>query len=58
MPNAIIFLPQRSKQMDLYELTDEQAQAVIEYVVQARDGLITKGEMANKIESLVGPMEA
>jgi len=44
--------------MDLYELTDEQAQAVIEYVVQARDGLITKGEMANKIESLVGPMEA
>jgi hypothetical protein len=39
--------------MDLYELTPEQAQRILPAVAQARDGLITKGEMADRIEDLV-----
>lgn len=37
---------------DVTGMTDEQCERSLEYVLQARDGLITKNEMANKIEAL------
>jgi hypothetical protein len=39
-------------EMEFYGMTEEVAERVLEYVVQARDGLITKSEMADKIEAL------
>lgn len=38
---------------ELYGLSNEQAQRIIEYAVQVRDGLITKYEMAEKIEEVI-----
>ena len=39
------------------ELTQEQIEQILTLVIHARDGLITKGEMASGIEKVVGPME-
>lgn len=35
-----------------FNMTNDTLMRCMEYVIQARDGLITKGEMANKIEAL------
>jgi hypothetical protein len=40
--------------MELYGLTSDQAERIIESVVHARDGFITKGEMADRIEEVIG----
>jgi hypothetical protein len=35
-----------------FDISKELSERVLEYVIQARDGLITKSEMADKIEAL------
>lgn len=35
-----------------FNMTDDTLMRCMEYVIQARDGLITKAEMADKIEAL------
>jgi hypothetical protein len=39
---------------ELYGLTKDQAQRVIDAVVQTRDGLILEGEMLAKIKTTIG----
>lgn len=44
----------RADFISAHGMNGEQIERMLEYVVQARDGLITAGEMAAKIETMLG----